>query len=84
MAISPATNTTVTRPFEHPLAKEAGGLSGAPVRELANAVIRRAWQRSGASEAVGLLKTQRRSHSRCTLRSWSECISPAILLQRAH
>ncbi|MBN1208141.1 MAG: quinone-dependent dihydroorotate dehydrogenase [Myxococcaceae bacterium] len=42
-----ATNTTVARPFEHPLAKEAGGLSGAPVRELANAVIRRAWQRSG-------------------------------------
>jgi dihydroorotate dehydrogenase len=42
-----ATNTTVIRPFEHPLAKEAGGLSGAPVRELANAVIRRAWQRSG-------------------------------------
>jgi dihydroorotate dehydrogenase len=44
-----ATNTTVTRPFEHPLAKEAGGLSGAPARELANAVIRRAWQRSGGT-----------------------------------
>ncbi|MDY7224759.1 quinone-dependent dihydroorotate dehydrogenase [Hyalangium rubrum] len=44
-----ATNTTVTRPFEHPLAKEAGGLSGAPVRELSNAVIRRAWQRSRGS-----------------------------------
>ncbi len=42
-----ATNTTVARPFEHPLAKEAGGLSGAPVREPANAVIRRAWLRSG-------------------------------------
>jgi dihydroorotate dehydrogenase len=44
-----ATNTTITRPFEHPLAKEAGGLSGAPVRELSNAVIRRAWQRSGGA-----------------------------------
>ncbi|HLL02838.1 MAG TPA: quinone-dependent dihydroorotate dehydrogenase [Myxococcaceae bacterium] len=44
-----ATNTTVARPFEHALAKEAGGLSGAPVREPANAVIRRAWQRSGGA-----------------------------------
>ncbi|TQF11908.1 quinone-dependent dihydroorotate dehydrogenase, partial [Myxococcus llanfairpwllgwyngyllgogerychwyrndrobwllllantysiliogogogochensis] len=44
-----ATNTTVARPFEHPLAKEAGGLSGAPVREAANAVIRRAYQRSGGA-----------------------------------
>jgi dihydroorotate dehydrogenase len=44
-----ATNTTVDRPFEHALAKEAGGLSGAPVREMANAVIRRAWQRSGGT-----------------------------------
>jgi dihydroorotate dehydrogenase len=44
-----ATNTTVARPFDHPLAKEAGGLSGVPVRELANAVIRRAWQRSGGA-----------------------------------
>jgi len=44
-----ATNTTLARPFEHPLAKEAGGLSGAPVREPANAVIRRAWLRSGGA-----------------------------------
>ncbi|HYI03102.1 quinone-dependent dihydroorotate dehydrogenase, partial [Hyalangium sp.] len=44
-----ATNTTVARPFEHPLAQEAGGLSGAPVREPANAVIRRAWKRSGGA-----------------------------------
>jgi dihydroorotate dehydrogenase len=50
-----ATNTTVTRPFEHALAKEAGGLSGAPVRELANAVIRRAWQRSkGTLPIIGV------------------------------
>jgi dihydroorotate dehydrogenase len=41
------TNTTLARPFEHAVAKEAGGLSGAPVREAANAVIRRAYQRSG-------------------------------------
>jgi dihydroorotate dehydrogenase len=44
-----ATNTTLARPFEHPLAKEAGGLSGAPVREPANAVIRRAYLRSGGA-----------------------------------
>lgn len=50
-----ATNTTVERPFEHPLAKEAGGLSGAPVREMSNAVIRRAWQRSqGTLPIIGV------------------------------
>jgi dihydroorotate dehydrogenase len=42
-----ATNTTVERPFEHPLAKEAGGLSGRPVRDRSTAVIRRAFLRSG-------------------------------------
>ncbi|WP_225414085.1 quinone-dependent dihydroorotate dehydrogenase [Stigmatella hybrida] len=50
-----ATNTTVARPFVHPLASEAGGLSGAPVREPANAVIRRAWQRSrGTLPIIGV------------------------------
>jgi dihydroorotate dehydrogenase len=50
-----ATNTTVSRPFEHALAKEAGGLSGTPVRELSNAVIRRAWQRSrGTLPIIGV------------------------------
>ncbi|MET0405889.1 MAG: quinone-dependent dihydroorotate dehydrogenase [Cystobacter sp.] len=44
-----ATNTTIARPFEHPVAKEMGGLSGAPVREAANAVIRRAYARSGGA-----------------------------------
>jgi dihydroorotate dehydrogenase len=44
-----ATNTTLTRPLEHPLAQEAGGLSGRPVRELATAVVSRAWTRSGGS-----------------------------------
>ncbi|HLL54278.1 MAG TPA: quinone-dependent dihydroorotate dehydrogenase [Myxococcaceae bacterium] len=42
-----ATNTTVERPFEHALAKEAGGLSGRPVRDRSTAVIRRAFLRSG-------------------------------------
>ncbi|MGA9524149.1 MAG: quinone-dependent dihydroorotate dehydrogenase [Myxococcaceae bacterium] len=41
-----ATNTTITRPVDHPLAQEAGGLSGRPVRELATAVISRAYARS--------------------------------------
>lgn len=50
-----ATNTTIARPFEHALAKEAGGLSGAPVRELANAVIRRAYLRSeGKLPIIGI------------------------------
>ena len=42
-----ATNTTIQRPVAHPLAAEAGGLSGAPLRQLSNAVIRRAYARSG-------------------------------------
>lgn len=42
-----ATNTTVARPFDHPRAREAGGLSGPPVKDASTAVIRRAYQRSG-------------------------------------
>jgi dihydroorotate dehydrogenase len=50
-----ATNTTIARPFEHPVAKEAGGLSGAPVREAATAVIRRAYARSrGTLPIIGV------------------------------
>jgi dihydroorotate dehydrogenase len=41
-----ATNTTVARPFAHPLASEAGGLSGAPLREPATWVISRAYRRA--------------------------------------
>jgi dihydroorotate dehydrogenase len=45
-----ATNTTVDRtllPAGHPLAAEAGGISGAPLRERATAVIRRLYRLSG-------------------------------------
>ncbi|MFL5320234.1 MAG: quinone-dependent dihydroorotate dehydrogenase [Myxococcaceae bacterium] len=41
-----ATNTTIERPFEHPVAKETGGLSGEPVRSKSTAVIRRAYEHS--------------------------------------
>lgn len=41
-----ATNTTLSRPVTHPLAAEAGGLSGVPVRPLATEVIRRAAARA--------------------------------------
>ncbi|MCI0570816.1 MAG: quinone-dependent dihydroorotate dehydrogenase [Myxococcaceae bacterium] len=41
-----ATNTTITRPVEHPLAGEQGGFSGAPLRPLADAVLARAAQRA--------------------------------------
>ncbi len=40
------TNTTITRPFEHPLAKEPGGLSGRPVFERSTEVLRRAFKRA--------------------------------------
>ena len=50
-----ATNTTITRPIEDPLAQETGGLSGRPVRELATAVISRAYARSeGALPIIGV------------------------------
>ncbi len=40
------TNTTITRPFEHPLAKETGGLSGKPVFARSTDVLRRAFKRA--------------------------------------
>jgi len=42
-----ATNTTLARPVQHPLASEAGGLSGRPVKELSTRTLRIAYQRSG-------------------------------------
>jgi dihydroorotate dehydrogenase len=47
-----ATNTTITRPVEHPLAKEAGGLSGRPVEDLATAVVSRAYARAAGRLAI--------------------------------
>ncbi len=41
-----ATNTTITRPIEHPRTSEAGGLSGAPVRTLSHHVLSRAYLRA--------------------------------------
>jgi dihydroorotate dehydrogenase len=46
------TNTTITRPVQHPHAGEAGGLSGAPVRELSDAVLARAAQRAAGRLAL--------------------------------
>jgi len=41
-----ATNTTITRPFAHPFAREEGGLSGRPLRGLAAETLRRAARRA--------------------------------------
>lgn len=50
-----ATNTTLQRPFFHPLAGEAGGLSGAPVRQRSTEVVRRAFTRAeGRLPIVGV------------------------------
>ena len=38
-----ATNTTVQRPFAHALSAEPGGLSGAPLRDMATNAVRRAY-----------------------------------------
>lgn len=43
------TNTTITRPFEHPIAKETGGLSGKPVFQRSTEVLRRVFKRSGGA-----------------------------------
>ncbi|GMU62912.1 MAG: dihydroorotate dehydrogenase (quinone) [Myxococcaceae bacterium] len=49
------TNTTVTRPVAHPLAKEAGGLSGRPLFDRSTQVLRRAFRRSdGKLPLVGV------------------------------
>lgn len=43
------TNTTITRPVAHPLAQEAGGLSGRPVFDRSTEVLRRAYRRTGGA-----------------------------------
>jgi dihydroorotate dehydrogenase len=47
-----ATNTTITRPFAHPLAGEQGGLSGRPLRSLALETVRRVARRSNGRLAL--------------------------------
>lgn len=47
-----ATNTTITRPFAHPLASEEGGLSGRPLRALAAETLRRAARRANGRLAL--------------------------------
>ena len=48
-----ATNTTITRPFAHPLAGEQGGLSGRPLCGLATQTLRRAARRADGRLALG-------------------------------
>jgi dihydroorotate dehydrogenase len=49
------TNTTVTRPVSHPLDREAGGLSGAPLFGRSTEVLRRAYRRThGTLPLVGV------------------------------
>ncbi|MFZ5445784.1 MAG: quinone-dependent dihydroorotate dehydrogenase [Myxococcota bacterium] len=49
------TNTTITRPVEHPLAKETGGLSGRPLLARSTEVLRRAFKRAdGKLPLVGV------------------------------
>ncbi len=41
-----ATNTTTQRPFPHPLSSQPGGLSGAPLRQMATETVRKAYSKS--------------------------------------
>jgi len=41
-----ATNTTTQRPFSHPLSSQPGGLSGAPLRQMATETVRKAFSQS--------------------------------------
>lgn len=43
------TNTTLARPVEHPLTKEAGGFSGRPLMTRSTQVLRRAFKRAGGT-----------------------------------
>lgn len=47
-----ATNTTITRPIQHRHASQTGGLSGAPLRPLSLAVVRRAAARAQGRLAI--------------------------------
>jgi dihydroorotate dehydrogenase len=47
-----ATNTTISRPFAHPLAGEQGGLSGRPLRALSMQTLRRAAARANGRLAL--------------------------------
>jgi dihydroorotate dehydrogenase len=50
-----ATNTTTQRPFSHRLSSEQGGVSGAPLREMATQTVRRVFARSrGRLSVVGV------------------------------
>jgi dihydroorotate dehydrogenase len=43
------TNTTITRPVDHPLSSEAGGFSGKPLFARSTEVVRRAFRRTGGA-----------------------------------
>ncbi len=47
-----ATNTTIERPFAHRLSPEPGGLSGAPLRQMATETVKRAYRHSGGRLTV--------------------------------
>jgi dihydroorotate dehydrogenase len=47
-----ATNTTITRPFAHALAREEGGLSGRPLRALSAETLRQAARRADGRLAL--------------------------------
>lgn len=49
-----ATNTTLARPFAHPLAAEAGGLSGRPLASRSTEVVRRCHQRAPRLPLIGV------------------------------
>ncbi len=48
------TNTTLARPVEHPLAREAGGFSGKPLMERSTQVLRRAFKRARGLPLIGV------------------------------
>lgn len=48
------TNTTLARPVDHPLTKEAGGFSGKPLMERSTQVLRRAFKRAPGLPLIGV------------------------------
>lgn len=70
-----ATNTTIQRPFSHPHAQQAGGLSGPPVREGALAVVRRAYARAGNRlPIIGVGGVETAEHAYALLRAGARAV----------
>ena len=70
-----ATNTTITRPVEHPLTNEAGGFSGAPLGPMSLEVLRRAANTAqGQLALIGVGGIMNGAHAYARLRAGASAV----------